>query len=132
MMVRLLFAADRERDLLPIGALGIVANVILNALLIPRMGIEGAAVATLVSYGLTLALYFFYARRAGFRVPVWASAGGALLALAAAIAVTVLLKERALWVRASASALTWLVVLTVLRVNGLRELQEALRLLRKR
>ncbi len=132
MMVRLLFAADRERDLLPIGALGIVANVILNALLIPRMGIEGAAVATLVSYGLTLALYFFYARRAGFRVPVWTSAGGALLALAAAIAVTVLLKERALWVRASASALTWLVVLTVLRVNGLRELQEALRLLRKR
>lgn len=132
MMVRLLFAADRERDLLPIGAIGIVANVILNALLIPRMGIKGAALATFVSYGLTLALYFYYARRAGFRVPLWPSAGGALSALAAAIAITVLLRGQPLWLRAGASVMGWFLVLTVLRVNSVKEVQEALRLLRKR
>ena len=109
-----------------------MANVILNALLIPRMGIQGAALATFVSYGLTLVLYFYYARRAGFRVPLWSSAGGALSALAAAILITVLLRGQALWLRAVLCALGWFLVLTVLRVNSVKELQEALRLLRKR
>ena len=132
MMVRLLFAADRERDLLPIGILGIATNVLLNWLWIPRMGINGAALATVVSYALTLALYYLYAARSGYRVPLWSSSGGALVALGAAAVVTFLLSGRAAWLQGLAAVATWIAVLFVLRVNVLRELREGWRLLRRR
>ncbi len=132
MMVRLLFAADRERDLLPIGIIGIVANVVLNRKWIPILGIDGAALATVVSYALTLLLYYIYAARSGYRVPLWRSSGGALIALAAAAASTYLLEGESLWLRASASGAVWLAVLFLLRVNVLQELREGWRLLRRR
>ncbi len=132
MMVRLLFAADRERDLLPIGAVGIGANVALNAQWIPRLGIDGAALATVVSYALTLLLYYLYAARAGYRVPLWKSSGGAAVSLAAAVGVTFLLEGQPLWLRGGGAVVTWLGVLFLLRVNGAQELREGWRLLRRR
>lgn len=39
--------------------LGAVVNVVLNWFLIPRMGIEGAAIATFLGYALSVALTFF-------------------------------------------------------------------------
>lgn len=44
----------------------LVGNVVLNVLLIPRMGIEGAAIGTSVSYSLAaVILYFFFLRDSG-------------------------------------------------------------------
>ena len=48
--------------------LGMSSNIILNVILIPRYGASGAAVATLISYGIGsyLCLFFFPKIRAGF------------------------------------------------------------------
>jgi O-antigen/teichoic acid export membrane protein len=132
MLVRLLFSADRERDLLPIGGLGIACNVTLNTVLIPRMGINGAALATLISYGVTLGLYYYYAARASYRVPIWRSAGGPLLSVALGAGVIGLLSGQGLLLRAAAGTATWILALAVLRVAKPSELEGALRLLRRR
>lgn len=131
MLVRLLFAADRERDLLPIGFLGILCNVVANLVLIPKMGIDGAALATLLSYGFTLMLYYVYVARAGYRVPLWRSGGAPLLALAVAAAATLLLAEHGFFLRASVGIAAWLATLALLRVSSPAELRAGLRLLRR-
>jgi O-antigen/teichoic acid export membrane protein len=51
-----LSALDHLKDLLKITVMTVVANVILNAVLIPVIGIAGAAVATLVTVGLNAVL----------------------------------------------------------------------------
>ncbi len=54
-----LFALDKQRNLLAYVLLGIFGNIVFNFLLIPRFGIEGAALATLLNQSL-LALYSFF------------------------------------------------------------------------
>lgn len=49
-LARYFAAINRLRGMLVLGASVLVLNVLLNLLLIPRWGIEGAAVASLVSY----------------------------------------------------------------------------------
>lgn len=44
-----IFAYDRQKDFVPLVILAVVLNVAGNALLIPRFGIKGAAVATLIT-----------------------------------------------------------------------------------
>jgi O-antigen/teichoic acid export membrane protein len=40
--------------------IGVIINVILNIILIPKMGINGAAIATLISYTMaTFGIFFF-------------------------------------------------------------------------
>lgn len=41
--------------------IGAAVNVVLNALIIPRLGMRGAAVSSLISYGLVLILHYTYA-----------------------------------------------------------------------
>ena len=41
--------------------IGATVNVVLNALFIPQLGIRGAAIASLISYGLVLLLHYTYA-----------------------------------------------------------------------
>ncbi len=52
----------------PIAATGVAAlvNAVLNAVLIPRYGIQGAAVATSIGYGSMAVLHVWSARRVGF------------------------------------------------------------------
>ena len=40
--------------------IGMIVNVLLNIILIPRYGIEGAAVATVLSYGIATATIFLF------------------------------------------------------------------------
>lgn len=51
-----LSAMDQLKELFKITVVAVVANIALNALLIPMMGISGAAVATLVTMGLNAVL----------------------------------------------------------------------------
>lgn len=53
---RLLIAIGEHRILVYTSVIGAVTNVLLNLMLIPRFGGEGAAIATVVSY--TVAVYF--------------------------------------------------------------------------
>ncbi len=131
MLVRLLFAADREKDLLPIGGLGILCNVGLNLMLIPRMGIDGAALATLLSYGFTLGLYYLYVGRSGFAVPFWRSGGAPILALAIAAAVCLWPVDVNFALRVTVALASWILALAVLRVTSPAEVKAGLRLLRR-
>lgn len=75
--------------LLRISAIAAVANVVLTVLLIPRIGIGGAALATAVAYVVSTTFIYLAAQRA-YPVPypvrtVVAGAGGALLAMAAGL-----------------------------------------------
>lgn len=57
----LITASGKMKKLNQIAGLGIVANIILNFILIPQYGAFGAAVATLVTQSLTALLQFVYA-----------------------------------------------------------------------
>ena len=47
-----LIALDNLKDLFKVTVVSVVVNIVLNAILIPAIGIEGAAVATLITMGL--------------------------------------------------------------------------------
>ncbi|WMW24305.1 flippase [Methanolobus sediminis] len=51
-----LSALDHLKDLLRITMVAVVANIVLNAILIPVIGIEGAAIATFITMGLNAVL----------------------------------------------------------------------------
>lgn len=63
MVVSVIFLRRRTRALPLLTMAAGAANVGLNLLLIPRIGVMGAAWATLVGYGLLAALTIWYARR---------------------------------------------------------------------
>ncbi|PIR87412.1 MAG: hypothetical protein COU11_00595 [Candidatus Harrisonbacteria bacterium CG10_big_fil_rev_8_21_14_0_10_49_15] len=58
-----LFAYDKQRYFLLFAAVGAGGNVLLNILLIPRYGIEGSAVATVITQLLGNALVWYYMQR---------------------------------------------------------------------
>lgn len=91
MVVSAVFLVRRTRWL-PLLTLGAgVANVVANLLLIPRYGILGAAIATLVGYGVLTVATALYARR-GYPLQL----DGARLALLFAGAVAAMAAARAL------------------------------------
>jgi O-antigen/teichoic acid export membrane protein len=84
-----LIVARRERELLGVNSSSVVANLVLIAVLIPWLGLEGAAIATLVTELVRLAIVVARARGAQLAVPparLWrapvagAAMGGVLLA----------------------------------------------------
>ncbi len=56
-------ATDLDRRLVVTTVVGLVANVLLNVMLIPRWGISGAAAATVIAEALTVGLLFLQVRR---------------------------------------------------------------------
>lgn len=132
MVARLLLALEAERDFALVAAVSLLLNLVLNLVLIPRMGIEGAAVATLASYGLNLALYFIAVARRGCAVPLRRTVLGPIGAGVVAAVVARQMLGFEWWVVALGMGVTWLLVLVTLR--GLRrdDLVRALELLRKR
>jgi O-antigen/teichoic acid export membrane protein len=80
--------ARRTKRLLGAMAIPAVANVVLNLILIPRLGLHGALVATLASYGLGLAAAIALGR-GPLALPIpWrtlAEAGGATAIMALAV-----------------------------------------------
>jgi O-antigen/teichoic acid export membrane protein len=109
-----LVAAQREDRLLHQNAAGTVANLALNLALIPRFGMFGAAVATVLTEALRLAMAYWFARQVGFR---FASADRFWRVTAASLAMAVVLlsvREAHFIVGVVAGALTYLVSLTLL------------------
>lgn len=81
-VARLLLALDAERDFLLAVSLSLVVNFGLNLYLIGRMGIAGAAWATLVAYALNTSLYLVAAWRRGHPIAWRGGIAGPLLAVA--------------------------------------------------
>lgn len=69
MMSSLYIALGKQVKVLKIGAIGLLLNVGLNLLLIPPLGIMGAAVVTLVSEAVIFALFLVGTRRQ-LRIPI--------------------------------------------------------------
>jgi O-antigen/teichoic acid export membrane protein len=125
MMARLFFAIDREKDFLPVLGLSLVCNVILNAWWIPRLGIEGAAWATVVSYSVNLGLYFLFAARRGFAVSLRRSVLGPAFALVLAGVVGVWRAPDSDLARVAWMFGAWLLALVAFRVLGRDDLRRA-------
>jgi O-antigen/teichoic acid export membrane protein len=58
-----LFIQRRTRTIMTIVTCAALLNILLNVILVPRLGIVGAAVATLVSYGMSATTMLFAGRR---------------------------------------------------------------------
>ncbi|MBQ9773120.1 MAG: oligosaccharide flippase family protein [Clostridia bacterium] len=87
--------------------LGAVANVLLNLLLIPKLGPLGAAVATLASYALVMIVRLIDAHRIiRFRLSLWRLILGSLLILGLATVMTVPDLNGRLWWALALTALT--------------------------
>ena len=67
---RLLITADREKVFIVIGLVAMLANVVLNAFLIPRYTYFGASWATLASLAISYGLHAFYLQRTEYRTPL--------------------------------------------------------------
>jgi O-antigen/teichoic acid export membrane protein len=132
MIARLLLALEAERDFAVVAALSLLANLWLNLLLIPRMGIDGAAVATLLSYALNLACYFLAVSLRGYRVPLRHAALGPIGAGIVAALVAQQTAASSGLVTASAMAGAWIVALLLLRGIRRDDYHRAVELLRKR
>lgn len=111
----MLYVANRQRDFLGVKVFTLIANVALNLALIPRLGIQGAAWATVLT---TFVSFFFHERlvakhiyRVRFLTITWKPQVGAALLLAVIQA----LRGAPLWLIVSAGAATFAVSQLALR-----------------
>jgi len=121
-------AERKESVLLRVVAVSAVVNIALNLIVVPRWGMIGAALVTLATEMLRLALSQFYASRLGFAVPrvtrVWKPVvAGLLMALLLALPPV----GRQPWIAIPAAAAAYGVVLMMLGAlkfrGGLPELR---------
>ena len=67
-----------------IGLTAMLANIVLNAFLIPRYSYFGASWATIASLGISFGLHVFYLARTPYRIPLMRAMLGPTVACAAA------------------------------------------------
>jgi O-antigen/teichoic acid export membrane protein len=129
-VARLLLALDAERDFMIAVSLSLVLNFGLNLLLIPRMGIAGAAWATLIAYTVNVILYLVAAWRRGHPLAWRDGIGGPLLAIVLAAAASSI--GQIPGAPGLKLVLVWVIVLTA--TGGIRaaDLRQILDLLRSR
>ena len=128
--VRMLLVVDAEKDMLKIAALAMTTNALLNLWWIPRLGIEGAAYATLSSYVVAVTLYFLFLRRRGVAVPMRGSVLPPVVAAAIAAGVSTLSVLQS-ELRYGGILLVWLVPLILLRAIHPRDLGAVRSMLRR-
>jgi len=81
---RLIITAGREKVFMIVGLVPMIANIVMNAVFIPRYGYFGASVATIVSYSLSFSMLVLYLHRTEYRVPLGRAVVGPLFATATA------------------------------------------------
>lgn len=92
---RLLITANRERAFVTIGLTAMIANVAVNAFLIPRYSYFGASWATLVGVFVSTAMHLRWLQPTAFRIPLARALLGPVAATALAWAATVGILELA-------------------------------------
>jgi O-antigen/teichoic acid export membrane protein len=127
LVTTLLIAYDRQGRLLVASIFVVALNVLLNLVLIPRYGYNGAAVATVISSTAGVAVFMFWALRyASFRID-WAAALRIGMASVAMGAVAISASGWPLAVPIAAGAAVYVVLVFALRVVGRRDLDVLLR-----
>jgi len=82
-----LITHGQERTVLRVTGIVVVLNIALNLALIPRFGMVGAAVATVVTEGARMVLAFITVQRYGLGLPSWRLVWRPFAAAAAMLAV---------------------------------------------
>ena len=67
----ILNSIDKQKVVMYVGLTGLIVNVFLNLLLIPRYGFKGAAATTVISELMVFGIYYFYLHRSYFKISVW-------------------------------------------------------------
>ena len=67
----ILNSIDKQKVVMYVGFGGLIVNVFLNLLLIPKYGFKGAATATVVSESMVFGIYYFYLSRSYFETSIW-------------------------------------------------------------
>ena len=117
-------AAGREGKILRVTLLAAGINLALNAVLIPRWGLRGAAIATLVTEATRMGLALTFVGREGYGVSWLARFWRPLIAAGAMATVLLLLDSRSLPLGVAVGGLVYLGVLTA--VGGVRFRRNAL------
>ncbi len=69
----ILNSIDKQKVVMYVGVTGLIVNILLNLLLIPRYGVKGAAVTTVASELMVFGIYCFYLYRSSFKISIWKS-----------------------------------------------------------
>ena len=108
-------AMGHQSMVLKVASLGLVLNVALNLALIPRYGIEGSAMATVISEAIVFASYYWQARRKlGIRVSL--RMVPRIFLAAAIMAAAILPLKGAIWLAVPAGAALYGLLLLTFRV----------------
>lgn len=67
----ILNSIDKQKVVMYVGLAGLIVNVFLNLLLIPRYGFKGAAATTVASELMVFVIYCFYLYRSYFKISIW-------------------------------------------------------------
>ena len=67
----ILNSIDKQKVVMYVGLVGLIINVFLNLLLIPRYGFKGAAATTVMSELIVFSVYYLYLSRSYFKVSIW-------------------------------------------------------------
>ncbi len=67
----ILNSIDRQKVVMYVGLIGLIINVFLNLLLIPKYGLGGAAFTTVISELIVFSIYYFYLSRSYFEISIW-------------------------------------------------------------
>jgi len=67
----ILNSIDKQKIVMYVGLTGLIVNVFLNLLLIPRYGFKGAAATTVMSELMVFGIYYFYLCRSYFKTSIW-------------------------------------------------------------
>jgi len=62
---------DKQKVVMYVGLMGLIINIFLNLLLIPRYGFRGAAFTTIISELVVFSIYYFYLSRSYFEISIW-------------------------------------------------------------
>ncbi|MBC7790459.1 MAG: flippase [Anaerolineae bacterium] len=103
-----------EHRLLHLNAMGTVVSIAMNLVLIPRYGMMGAAITTLVTEGARTALAFVFAHGAGFPLPAGRRFWRVAVAGVAMAGLLIVLRRHGLWAAAIPGILGYLTVLVAL------------------
>lgn len=67
----ILNSIDKQKVVMYVGLAGLILNVFLNLLLIPKYGFKGAAATTVMSQLVIFGIYYFYLCRSYFKISIW-------------------------------------------------------------
>jgi len=67
----ILNSIDKQKVVMYVGLTGLVVNIFLNLLLIPKYGFKGAAATTIASELMVFSIYYFYLHRSYFKISIW-------------------------------------------------------------